>query len=85
MLYVVGDATEEEILSKAGIEHAKGLITALPEDKDNLVVTVVAHQKFPNLRIVARSADQKFSDRMHAGRSKGHSFSESYWWTQDGE
>src|SRR6202142_77538 len=34
MLYVVGDATEEETLSKAGLEHAKGLITALPEDKD---------------------------------------------------
>jgi voltage-gated potassium channel len=64
MLYVVGDATEEETLSKAGIEHAKGLITALPEDKDNLVVTVVAHQKFPDLRIVARSAEQKFSERM---------------------
>jgi voltage-gated potassium channel len=64
MLYVVGDATEEEILSKAGIEHAKGLITALPDDKDNLVVTVVAHQKFGNLHIVARSADQKFSERM---------------------
>jgi voltage-gated potassium channel len=64
MLYVVGDATEEEVLSKAGIEHAKGLITALPEDKDNLVVTVVAHQKFNNLLIVARSAERKFADRM---------------------
>jgi voltage-gated potassium channel len=64
LLYVVGDATEEEILSKAGIEHAKGLVTTLPDDKDNLVVTVVAHQKFSNLHIVARSADQKFSDRM---------------------
>lgn len=64
MLYVVGDATEEETLSKAGIEHAKGLITTLPEDKDNLVVTVMAHQAFSNLRIVARAADQRFSDRM---------------------
>jgi voltage-gated potassium channel len=64
MLYVVGDATEEEILSKAGIEHANGIITALPEDKDNLVVTVVAHQNLPNLRIVARSSDQKFAERM---------------------
>jgi voltage-gated potassium channel len=64
MLYVIGDATEEETLSRAGIEHAKGLITALPEDKDNLVVTVIAHQAFPNLRIVARAAEQKFADRM---------------------
>jgi voltage-gated potassium channel len=64
LLYVIGDATEEETLSRAGIEHAKGLITALPEDKDNLVVTVIAHQAFPNLRIVARAAEQKFADRM---------------------
>ncbi|MFY9845892.1 MAG: potassium channel protein [Terriglobales bacterium] len=64
MLYIVGDATEEETLSRAGLEHAKGLITALPEDKDNLVVTVVAHQNLPNLRIVARSSDQKFGERM---------------------
>jgi voltage-gated potassium channel len=70
MLYVVGDATEEETLSKAGIERAKGLITALPEDKDNLVVTVVVHQKYPDLRIVARSADQKFSDRMQRAGAK---------------
>ncbi len=64
MLYVLGDATEEEILERAGIERAKGLIIALPHDKDNLVVTVVARQRFPGMRIVARSAEQKFSDRM---------------------
>lgn len=64
MLFVIGDATEEETLEKAGIEHAHGIITVLPEDKDNLVVTVVSHQRFPHLRIVARSAEEKFSDRM---------------------
>jgi len=64
MLYVVGDATEEETLSKAGIERAKGLVAALPVDKDNLVVTVIAHQAFPHLRIVARSSDLKFAERM---------------------
>jgi voltage-gated potassium channel len=64
MLFVIGDATEEETLEKAGIEHAHGIITVLPQDKDNLVVTVVSHQRFPHLRIVARSAEEKFSDRM---------------------
>jgi len=64
MLYVVGDATEDETLGRAGIQHARGLIAALPEDKDNLVVTVVAHQAYSDLRIVARAADQKFADRM---------------------
>lgn len=64
MMYVVGDATEQETLGKAGLEHAKGLVTALPGDKDNLVVTVIAHQAFPNLRIVSRASDLKFADRM---------------------
>jgi voltage-gated potassium channel len=64
VLYVVGDATEEDTLEKAGIDRARGLIAALPNDKDNLVITVVAHQRFPKMRIVARAADSKFADRM---------------------
>lgn len=64
LLYIIGDATEEEILEKAGIKRAKGVITALPHDKDNLVVTVVVRQRFPKMRIVARSADERFADRM---------------------
>lgn len=64
MLYVVGDATEEEILQKAGLERARGLIAALPNDKDNLVITVIVRQRFPKMRIVARSTDKKFADRM---------------------
>lgn len=64
LLWVVGDATEEEILEKAGIARATGIISALPQDKDNLVVTVVARQRFPKLRIVARSTDKRFSERM---------------------
>jgi voltage-gated potassium channel len=64
MLYVAGDATEEDVLEKAGLERARGLIAALPHDKDNLVVTVLTHQKFPKMRIVTRSNDQKFAARM---------------------
>jgi voltage-gated potassium channel len=64
MLYVIGDATEEEILQRAGLERARGLIAALPNDKDNLVITVVVRQRFPKMRIVVRSADKKFADRM---------------------
>ena len=47
MLYIVGDATEEDILEKAGLGRAAGLIAGLPLDKDNLVVTVIARQRFP--------------------------------------
>jgi voltage-gated potassium channel len=64
MLYTIGDATEEEVLQRAGLERARGLIAALPNDKDNLVITVVVRQRFPKMRIVVRSADKKFADRM---------------------
>ena len=64
LLYVIGDATEEEVLEKAGIERAKGIIIALPHDKDNLVVAVIVRQRFPKMRIVARAADERFSERI---------------------
>src|SRR6478672_1372743 len=64
VLFVVGDATEEDVLEKAGLSRAKGLIAALPLDKDNLVITVIVRQRFPKMRIVARSAERKFAERM---------------------
>ena len=63
VMYVVGDATEEDVLERAGLSRAKGLLTALPHDKDNLVITVLAHQKYPKLRVVARATDQKAAER----------------------
>jgi len=70
VLYVIGDATEEDVLEKAGLDRARGLIAALPNDKDNLVITVIVRQRFPQMRIVARAADKKFADRMmRAGAS----------------
>jgi voltage-gated potassium channel len=64
LLYVIGDAADAAILDEAGIANAKGLIAALPSDKDNLVVTVMAHQQNPALRIVARCTDLKFAERL---------------------
>ncbi len=56
---VVGDATHDEILQEAGIERARGVISALTEDKDNLFVTVTARALNPALRIVAKAIDPK--------------------------
>jgi voltage-gated potassium channel len=64
MLYVIGDATEEDTLERCGLSRAKGLVTALPHDKDNLVITVLVRQHLPRLRIVSRSTDRKFADRI---------------------
>lgn len=55
-LYVHGDATEEETLLHAGIASAKGLVTALDTDADNLFVALTARTLNPSLFIVARSS-----------------------------
>ena len=54
---VVGDATHDEFLLEAGIERARGCISALTEDKDNLFVIVTARALNPQLRIVAKAID----------------------------
>ncbi|MBV9147252.1 MAG: potassium channel protein, partial [Acidobacteria bacterium] len=64
MLYVVGDATDAELLESVGIDRARGLISTLANDKENLVITVLARQKNPNVRIVARCIDQNFAERL---------------------
>lgn len=64
LLYVIGDATDEAVLDQVKLEHAKGLIAAVSSDKDNLVITVMARQKNPKVRIVARWTDAKFSERL---------------------
>ncbi len=59
VLYVIGDATEEDVLEKAGLDRARGLIAALPNDKDNLVITVIVRQRFPKMRIVVAIGGQE--------------------------
>jgi len=64
MLYIIGDASDEEVLEQANIAHAAGILTAVAADKENLVITVLVRQRYPNIRIVSRCTDQKFSERI---------------------
>ena len=64
LLYVIGDATDEKVLAQAGLDTAAGLITVLPSDKDNLVITVVVRQRNHAIRIVSRCTHLSFSERM---------------------
>jgi voltage-gated potassium channel len=55
--YIVGDATDDDVLAEAGLERARGLVAALSSDKDNLYLTVSGRQVSPGVRIVARCAE----------------------------
>jgi voltage-gated potassium channel len=56
---LVGDATLEESLREAGVERARGLAACLPNDADNVYVVLTARDLNPNLRIVARAAEEQ--------------------------
>jgi len=63
-----GEAADEEVLESAGLSRARGLVTALPDDKDNLMVVVTARQMNPTVRIVGRCTDARMADKlMRAG------------------
>jgi voltage-gated potassium channel len=56
---LVRDATLEETLREAGVEHARGLAACLPDDADNVYVVLTARDLGPNLHIVARAAEEQ--------------------------
>ncbi|HJU92870.1 MAG TPA: potassium channel protein [Pyrinomonadaceae bacterium] len=53
------DATLEETLREAGVEHARGLASCLPDDADNVYVVLTARDLNPKLHIVARAAEEQ--------------------------
>ena len=57
-LVLKGDATKDENLKEAGIEKAKGLISVLPTDAENLFVVLSARELNPKLFIVARAGEE---------------------------
>jgi voltage-gated potassium channel len=57
-LVLHGDATDDEVLERAGVDRADGLIASLSNDADNVYVVLTAKGMNPKLRIVARAIDQ---------------------------
>lgn len=53
-----GDATTDDTLKEVGIERAKGLISVLPTDAENLFVVLSARGLNPDLFIVARAGEE---------------------------
>jgi len=64
LLYVRGDATDDQNLLAAGIEAAAGILICLPTDKDNLYVTMTARMLNNGIRIITRMIDQKLEPKL---------------------
>lgn len=63
-LFVDGDATSEDVLEAANIRSAKGLISAVASDADNLFVTLTARGMNPDLFIMARAFDERSEGKL---------------------
>jgi voltage-gated potassium channel len=71
ILYVVGDATEDAVLTSAGILRASGVIAALSDDKENLYITLTARALNASLRIIAKAVDHSAEAKLRkAGADK---------------
>lgn len=55
-LYLQGDSIEEDILIKAGIKNARGLVAAVSSDADNVYITLTARELNPEIFILARAS-----------------------------
>ena len=66
-VYVEGDATDDEVLRRAGIERARALVAALNADADNLFVVVAGRALRPDLFIVARVRTVSAEEKLRRG------------------
>jgi voltage-gated potassium channel len=62
--YLVGDATDDDLLAQLNLQAARGIVAALASDKDNLYLTVAARQAVPGIRIVARCAELSHVEKL---------------------
>lgn len=71
ILVIEGQATEEEVLEKAGISRARGLIAALPSEVDNIVTVLTARHLNKDIYIIANSTSKSGSQKlMKVGANK---------------
>ena len=61
---IQNDATVETVLESAGIKSAYGLIASLPDDADNLFLTLTAREMVHDLFIIARASSNKIGNKL---------------------
>lgn len=63
--FIDGDATQDDVLIKAGIKNARALISALPLDADNLYVSLSARDLNDQITIISRGSDESAEKKLH--------------------
>lgn len=66
-----GDCSDDETLTKAGVQRASGIVVCVDDDKNVLVTTVLARQLNPAIRIVARASNERAAERLKQAGANG--------------
>lgn len=64
LAYIDDDPTKDQVLKKAGIDKAKGLVAALDNDHENVFLVLTARSMNKKLRIAARVIDPENKEKM---------------------
>ena len=71
VLYIIGDASDEASLRHARIDTARGLVTCMSDDKDNLFTIFEARALNPSLRIVSRLTNDEARPKLIRAGANG--------------
>jgi len=66
-----GDCSDDETLTRAGVQRASGIVVCVDDDKNVLVTTVLARQLNPGIRIVARASNERAAERLKQAGADG--------------
>ncbi len=64
LLYLHGDASDDDVLLAADLEDAKGVFAVTGDDSRNLMIVITAKQLKPEVRIVARCSETRNMEKM---------------------
>lgn len=64
LLFIHGDASDDDLLMRANIEAAKGVFAITGDDSRNLMIIITAKQLRPDIRVVARCQETRNAEKM---------------------
>ena len=65
LVYLAGDATDDELLMRAGVNKARAVLITLPEDADNVFIVLSAKSMNPNIHIISRASNQGATAKLY--------------------
>jgi voltage-gated potassium channel len=65
LLYLTGDATDDDTLITAGIRRAQAILVTLPDDADNVFIVLSARSLNAGLQIISRASNQSATAKLY--------------------